>query len=365
VTRVLYRESDFPILQNRVYDTYEEAIRCPRGDIQIVEDDQSGLIYNAAFRPELMRYDSNYNNEQANSIFFQQHLAAVKEIIRRELGQQELVEVGCGKGFFFEMLLADGFDVTGFDPTYEGSNPRIVKEYFKPGVMKSSRGLILRHVLEHVPDPYRFLCDLRDANGGTGLIYIEVPCFDWICKKRAWFDIFYEHVNYFRMLDFFKMCGSVYASGKLFGDQYLYVVADLATLRAPKYAKKDAIHFPQDFLASLNHEEQSRAEQSRAEQSRAEQSRAEQSAVVWGGASKGVIFSLLRERIGNPVSAVVDVNPAKQGKFLPVTGLHVLSPETLLSHYAEGATVYVMNSNYIDEIKSMSLYRYNYVGVDQ
>jgi C-methyltransferase. len=233
------------------------------------------------------------------------------------------------------MLLADGFDVTGFDPTYEGSNPRIVKEYFKPGVMKSSRGLILRHVLEHVPDPYRFLCDLRDANGGTGLIYIEVPCFDWICKKRAWFDIFYEHVNYFRMLDFFKMCGSVYASGKLFGDQYLYVVADLATLRAPKYAKKDAIHFPQDFLASLNHEEQSRAEQSRAEQSRAEQSRAEQSAVVWGGASKGVIFSLLRERIGNPVSAVVDVNPAKQGKFLPVTGLHVLSPETLLSHYAE------------------------------
>jgi len=350
VTRVLYKESDFPILQNRVYGTYEEAIHCPRGDIQIVEDDQSGLIYNAAFRPELMHYDSNYNNEQANSIFFQQHLTAVKEIIRRELGQQDLVEVGCGKGFFFEMLLADGFDVTGFDPTYEGSNPRILKEYFKPGVMQPSRGLILRHVLEHVPDPYRFLCDLRDANGGAGLIYIEVPCFDWICEKRAWFDIFYEHVNYFRILDFFKMFGSVYASGKLFGDQYLYVVVDLATLVAPKYAKRDAIHFPEDFLASLTSQEQNRTEQS---------------AVVWGGASKGVIFSLLRERIGKPVSAVVDVNPAKQGKFLPVTGLQVLSAESLLSQHPEGATVYVMNSNYIDEIKSMSLYRYNYVGIDQ
>ena len=92
MTRVLYKESDFPILQNRVYGTYKEAIHCPRGEIQVVEDDQSGLIYNAAFRAELMRYDSNYNNEQANSIFFQQHLIAVKEIIRRELGQQELVE---------------------------------------------------------------------------------------------------------------------------------------------------------------------------------------------------------------------------------------------------------------------------------
>lgn len=349
MTRVLYKASDFPILQNRVYDTYEEAIHCPRGDIQVIEDDQSGLIYNAAFRPELMRYDSNYNNEQANSIFFQQHLTAVKEIIRRELGQQELVEVGCGKGFFFEMLLADGFDITGFDPTYEGTNSRIIKEYFKPGIMKASRGLILRHVLEHVPDPYRFLCDLRDANGGTGLIYIEVPCFDWICEKRVWFDIFYEHVNYFRMVDFFKMFGSVHASGKLFGNQYLYVVADLATLVAPKYTKKDAIHFPEDFLASLNAEEHNRIEQS---------------AVVWGGASKGVIFSLLRERIGHPVSTVVDVNPAKQGKFLPVTGLQVLSAESLLSEHPEGVTVYVMNTNYIDEIKSLSFYRYNYVGVD-
>jgi hypothetical protein len=292
-----------------------------------------------------MRYDSNYNNEQANSFFFQRHLTAVKEIIGRELGQQELVEVGCGKGFFLEMLLAGGFDVTGFDPTYEGSNPRIAKAYFKPGVIRPSRGLILRHVLEHVPDPYNFLCDLSAANGGTGLIYVEVPCFDWICEKRAWFDIFYEHVNYFRMLDFFKMFGTVYASGKLFGGQYLYIVADLATLSAPRYKRKDAVDFPEDFLASLISEEQN--------------------AVVWGGASKGVIFSLLRERIGKTVHAVVDVNPAKQGKFLPVTGLKVLSPESLLGQYPERITVYVMNSNYIDEIKAMSMNRYNYVGVDQ
>ncbi len=71
-----------------------------------------------------------------------------------------------------------------------GTNARIVKKYFKPGVMKPSHGLILRHVLEHVPNPYSFLCDLRDANGGKGLIYIEFLCFDWICEKRSWFDIF-------------------------------------------------------------------------------------------------------------------------------------------------------------------------------
>jgi len=352
VIRVLYKESDFPILQNRVYGTYEEAIHCPRGDIQIIEDDQSGLIYKAAFRPELMRYDSNYNNEQANSIFVQQHLTAVKEIIRRELGQQELVEVGCGKGFFFEMLLADGFDVTGFDPTYEGSNPRVVKEYFKPGVMKPSRGLILRYVLEHVLDPYRFLCDLCDANGGAGLIYIEVPCFDWICKKRAWLDIFYEHVNYFRMLDFFKMFGLGLCQRKIIRRSISFMLL----LTSQRWLRRNIQKRCNSFSRRFSCQPKLR---------RTEQNRTEQSAVVWGGASKGVIFSLLRERIGKPVSAVVDVNPEKQGKFLPVTGLQVLSPESLLNQYPEGATVYVMNSNYIDEIETMSLYRYNYVGVDQ
>lgn len=345
MTRILYEESSFPILQNRVYATYEEAVNCPRGDIRIVEDAQTGLIYNEAFLPELMHYDSNYNNEQGISPFFRQHLNAVKEIIHRELGNRDLVEVGCGKGFFLEMLLADGFEITGFDPTYEGKNPRVVKEYFKPGILKPSRGLVLRHVLEHVPNPYGFLCDLRDANGGAGLVYIEVPCFDWICEKRAWFDIFYEHVNYFRMVDFFKMFGRIQSQGRLFGDQYLYVVADLRTLQAPKYEKKNAVHFPEDFLRSLNLKNRT-------------------GKIVWSGASKGVIFSLLRERIGKPVNAVVDVNPAKQNKFLPVTGLKVLSPEALMEQFPVGTTVYVMNSNYIDEIVEMSMCRFNYVRVD-
>ena len=204
-----------------------------------------------------MVYDANYNNEQGLSAFFQTHLRAVAGIIERDLGRERLVEVGCGKGFFFEMLLADGFDVTGFDPTYEGNNPRIVKEYFRPGVMQPSKALILRHVLEHVPDPYDFLCQLRDANGGSGLIYIEVPCFDWICENRAWFDIFYEHVNYFRMTDFEKMFGRLVSKDRLFGDQYLYVVGDLATLTRPKFTKETSIRFPSDFLRKLNSAEQS------------------------------------------------------------------------------------------------------------
>lgn len=344
--RILYEQDQFPVFQNRMYDTADAARNCARGDVRLVEDLRTGLVYNAAFRPELMTYDAHYQNEQAVSGLFRQHLHEVAGIVARGLGREHLVEVGCGKGHFLETLLADGFDITGFDPAYEGTNPKVRKEYFSEGVIRPSRGLILRHVLEHVQDPVDFLGRLAQANGGEGRIYIEVPCFDWICRNKVWFDIFYEHVNYFRLSDFHRMFGEVVEAGRVFGGQYLYAVAELRSLRQPVRAPEDPAVLPPDFAAGVGRFD------------------AVDDCAIWGGASKGVIFALLRERRGHPVSTVIDINPAKQGKFLPATGLRVVSPgeaDALLPH---GSKVLVMNSNYLEEIRSMCRGRYELIASD-
>jgi hypothetical protein len=344
--RELYRVEQLPIFQNRMYDTEHEARTCPCGDIRLVQDADTGLIYNAAFQPERMAYDANYQNEQAVSPLFRRHLDEVAGIIERTMGRARLVEVGCGKGFFLETLLARGVGITGFDPAYEGENPLIQPHPFAPGMGISARGLILRHVLEHVQDPVGFLEQLQQANGGGGMIYIEVPCFDWIVAHRAWFDIFYEHVNYFRLVDFDGMFGRIIASGHLFGGQYLYVVADLASLSAPQAGAGQMALLPPDFTRGLTSLATGGP------------------TAVWGGASKGVVFSLLRARQGNPVDVVIDINPAKQGKFLPATGLRVYSAQEGLAKLPHGATIYVMNSNYLEEIRHMSNNAYHYVSVD-
>lgn len=93
------------------------------------------LIYNAAFRPELMKYDAHYQNEQAVSPSFRVHLESISKIIDRNMGRDSIVE---GKGYFLEMLLAKGFDITGFDPTYEGNNPRVL---IRPSRASSCRQL--------------------------------------------------------------------------------------------------------------------------------------------------------------------------------------------------------------------------------
>src|SRR3954470_12862003 len=110
----LYEQSEFPIFQNRMYDSAQEARACPRGDIKLVQDDATGLVYNAAFRSELMNYDAAYQNEQAHSPLFQGHLEEVATIVERNLGTDGLVEVGCGKAYFLELLQARDDSITGF-----------------------------------------------------------------------------------------------------------------------------------------------------------------------------------------------------------------------------------------------------------
>ena len=349
-TREVFRAKALPVLQNRVFPTAAEALASPTGDMVLVQSPDTGLIFNSAFDPERLEYDQNYQNEQACSRVFQNHLDAVTAIIGRHFSGHSLIEVGCGKGYFLDHLQRQGFDITGIDPAYEGSNASVVKARFEPGLGLAADAVILRHVLEHVPDPLCFLSSIARANGGKGGIYIEVPCFDWICRQRAWFDIFYEHVNYFRMSDFRRMFGTILESGRLFGGQYLYLVAELSSLRKPRFDPDCKLDFPGDFLDGIRR--------------LASIARNGERNAIWGAASKGVIFAVHMLGAGSEFRFAIDINPAKHGRFLAGSGLCVLAPDEAMRQLQPRDNIFVMNSNYLDEIIAQSGNQYHYCKVD-
>jgi hypothetical protein len=212
--------------------------------------------------------------------------------------------------------------------------------------------IVMRHTLEHIPDPVAFLRSVAEANGGSGRIYIEVPCLDWILDHRTWFDFFYEHVNYFRLTDFDRIFGTVIESGRLFGDQYLYVIAELATLRDPGMTgAAPAISMPDDLFQRVD--------------AAVLPMRSGTRKVMWGAAAKGVMFAHHAQQRGIPLDFAIDINPAKQQLFLAGTGLAVLSPELGVPRLGTGDTVFVMNSNYLREIAAAAGDRFNYITVDQ
>ena len=337
----IYQIDVLPVLQNRVFDSKSAAQACQTGSLRLVQDVDTGFVFNQAFDPQLLIYDENYNNEQSLSPAFQKHLMDVKRVVQQFLGETNLMEVGCGKGYFLELLRGEGFDICGCDPTYEGQNPTIIKKFYSDGLGVHDKNIVLRHVLEHIPQPVSFLQMIGAVNRG-GRIYIEVPCLDWIAANRAWFDLFYEHCNYFRLADLNAMFGKVHQSGRLFGGQYLYIVAELSTIKKPQRIPGDDFRLPQQFqpdFARLIHQRR---------------------IAIWGAASKGVIYSLHAMRNSIPITCAIDVNPAKHNKYLPVTGVPVISPVAAVNELPEQTHVVIMNSNYSEEIRNMSSGKFTY-----
>ncbi|HEV2110966.1 MAG TPA: class I SAM-dependent methyltransferase [Gammaproteobacteria bacterium] len=341
-----------PVYQNKMFETAAAALLCPRGDVALVQDATSGLVHNGAFDPDKLQYDDSYQNEQGHSPVFQAHVEQVLGIVGRHFSGLGILEIGCGKGAFIELMRAAGYDARGVDPAYEGDSPYIIRRHFEAGLGIRGDAIVMRHVLEHIVDPFSFLENVRNANGG-GLIYIEVPCFEWIVQHCAWFDVFYEHVNYFRVADFARVFGRVLESGHLFGGQYIYVVADLASLREPGTA---ALGTPQpvairgDFFASLDR--CTRAVRPGARRA------------VWGAGAKGVMFTHYMARRGCALDVAIDINPAKQNRFLAGSGLPVLGPAAALATLGEAPDIFVMNSNYLSEIRVMGGPGPNYIAVD-
>ena len=341
--RTLFELPDVPVLQNLLYESAHDAIKCSTGQIKLVESQRTGLIFNERFDAAIMGYENEYLSSPEISQSFQIHLEHTATIVQKYLGNEGLVEIGSGQGYFLELLAHRGASIVGYDPSYAGTNPSIKKSYFTDVEPSTTAGnFILRHVLEHIENPMQFLQKLGESSKDA-LVYIEVPCFDWICTNRSWVDIFYEHVNYFRLSDFSRIFREVIDCGHVFGGQYFYIVANLSSLNAQVQEPQTPIDFPSDFM-TLNFAQSPAVPIS-----------------VWGAGAKGVMFALHAIRAGYTINHAIDINPAKQGKFIPATGIEVISAEQAMRDLPNGYPIYVMNNNYLEEIKKMTLNKFQYL----
>jgi hypothetical protein len=244
-------------------------------------------------------------------------------------------------------LRGKGFGAIGYDNAYQGDSPYIRKQFFGYETHEKGDFLILRHVLEHIPNPWDFLSKLADANSGKGYLYIEVPDLDWILDSNAYFDLFHEHVNYFRLQDFEGMYGEslVYAE-RSFGGQYLSLVLSLGFNGEPRKAAGSA-QKPRGNSTSSQLFDRLKIR----EQSVYQELECYEEIVIWGAAAKGVTFCCKA-----PVSCLekikfaVDINPGKQGMFMPISAVPVLAAEKGITQIRRSTLVVIMNPNYSSEI---------------
>ena len=351
-----------PVHCNVLCATREAALDAPRGRIELGFCENCGLIYNRAFEPERLEYTLGYENSLHFSPQFQNYVTALAErlITSHDLVGKDIIEIGCGSGEFLAELCRDGRNRgVGFDPSYDESldetarsTVRIMRDEYSEKYTNRRADLICcRHVLEHVARPDAFLRSVRRAAFAAGdpLVYFEVPDGLWTLRDLGIWDIIYEHCSYFTrpaLINLFKRTGfrpsDCYSS---FGGQFLSIEAT-AGRSAPAEPELD-IGAVRGHVASFSaHYER---KMSMWEESLSSLLRAEKRIAIWGAGSKGATFLNTIPRAGE-VHTVVDINPRKQGNYVPGTAHVVRGPDSLES--GEVDVVLVMNPLYEYEIRT-------------
>jgi len=348
MTDALYSSTGIPAMQNRLYRNQADALSAPCADIEL-RLHETGYVFNSKFDPTLTTYDESYHNDQGYSARFKQHLDMVYALCKEYLAENEclIVDVGCGKGGFVELLRSNGLNAIGYDNSYEGGSPYIRKQFFGPDSHDKGDLLILRHVLEHIPSPWEFLNMLAAANDYKGYLYIEVPDLHWILANHAFFDIFHEHVNYFSASDFTRHYGhALVHMSTTFDGQYLSVVIDLHAIKDVK-TPIEVVISSGDLVKNFN-------KMSEFERRIYGSLAREENIVLWGAAAKGVVFaSKAPQEIQKKVLYAIDINPYKHGCYMPISGVEVTDPLSGIKSLKASTHVKIMNPNYEKEIRNL------------
>jgi hypothetical protein len=351
--RFLVRER-VPANQNVLLTSQVQARDVTTGTLSLHACVECGFVFNAAFRDDLLDYGTSYENTQTASDAFAAYQAERVACVvdRSGSGLKTIVEVGCGKGVFLSQLVdaVAGSAGYGFDTSYEGPETardgrlQFFRHYFGPGFVPDPiDAVVCRHVVEHIADPITFLASIRNSlDNAATKVFFETPCVDWILEHQVIWDFFYEHCSYFNARSLARAFANagfgVSDVRHVFGGQYLWLEASPGTLaqlaasdngsvlsacRAFAEAQKSAVASWLERLTAM---------------------RRAGTIALWGAGAKGVTFAGLVDPEALLIDCVIDVNPRKQGCFVPGTGHAIVGPHELAARNIRAAVL--MNPNY-------------------
>ena len=355
------RRDSVPVHQNLLLEDRDSARQLTRGELAMAVCWSCGFVFNGAFDAALLNYGSAYENTQTHSPAFARYVDELVHhlVTDRRVRDSTIIEVGCGKGGFLKKLVepeALNNRGVGYDPSYLGPEELLAGRlrfrkafYDENSHATAADAVICRHVIEHVDSPVALLNSVRAAleHSPQAQVFFETPCVEWILRNQVVWDFFYEHCSLFTPASLtaaFERAGfCITGCRHVFGGQYLWLEAGpvARTARSP-HDGAEIVSLARRFAA---------AEARLGENWSAVLQSLKRTGPIalWGAGAKGVTFANLLDPEGSRIDCVVDVNPAKQGKYLAGTGTPIVAPEELPSRGVR--SVIVLNPNYRDEIQ--------------
>jgi SAM-dependent methyltransferase len=364
---VFHRLEDIPVNSCLLFDNHNEARNYPRGELVLGFCRDCGFIGNLCFSSKLARYTEGYEEQQSFSPRFNAFAKSLaqKLIDRHDLHHKTVVEIGCGKGDFLVMLCDLGKNQgVGIDPTYvpgrhdetASKNVRFIRDFYSEKYSDHTGDMVCsRHALEHIPNTGAFMETVRRAIGDktNTVVFFELPDVERVLHECAFWDIYYEHCSYFTLgslARLFRRTGfDVTDLAKGFEGQYLLLEARPATNGNTSLPLREEESVEELSRAVAKFQSNYAETVHRWKQKIASVRENGQRCVIWGSSSKCVAF-LNTVGIQDEIEFIVDINPYRQGKYLPGSGKLIVAPRFLKKYRPD--VVIAMNPIYLDEIQN-------------
>jgi SAM-dependent methyltransferase len=360
---IFYKLNDVPVHSALLLRTRKEAIDYPRTRINLGFCSECGFISNVIFDPSLHEYSSRYEETQGfSSTFNTFHRRLADYLIERyDLHDKNIIEIGCGKGEFLNLLCELGANRgIGFDPAYVTHRNRkkndqviFIKDFFSEKYSSYTGDFICcKMTLEHIKYTAEFLAMIRKSveYRPDAIVFFQVPDVIRILKEIAFWDIYYEHCSYFSagsLARLFRKCGfEVINLWKDYGEQYLMIEAQVnkCKLKQPLKIEEN----PEELALYVKHFSKNHRRKLKEWKSRLQYVKQKgQKTTIWGAGSKGVAF-LTTLNVREEINYVVDINPYRQGTYMARTGQEIVSQDFLKEYNPD--IIIVMNPIYVKEI---------------
>ena len=338
-----------------------------------------GHVWNAAHNddPSIIYNEHYYSSFTASSQAREYQDLLAKDLDRLVgLGGKTVLEIGCGDGYFLQSMSTLGASAIGFEPssTFDlaKTQPGVEvfhEQYCFDGTSKVGAKVdvvVMRHVLEHMNSPGYALESLRSNCSGPAppqYLLTEVPNAYRLLRDNLYFDFYNDHVHYFSygsLSHFLGKAGWVPMARVETNDEFLGLVAENSSYGPGRttHLELDGSELDRGPILSEAKRFRQGFENWKLRLTKLVAGLKNQGdrIAVWGAGARGV--SLLTG-LGLPAHTydyVVDSDPNKHGKYLPVVNLPICSPDQL--RRAPVDCVMVTTYTFFDEVlRELDLFR--------
>jgi hypothetical protein len=324
---ILLAPLDQPLARYGILDSKNEAVNAPRHKLEIRKCQKCRTIYNAMFDISAIAYNSGAVMEStifSKGIKDHNCKMALKLHEKLALECKQVVEIGCGEGFFLSLF--NNSQTIGFEPSNEYCNSaytvdKFLNQYYDPREVYdfiSPSLIILRQVLEHLESPRLFLDSFRNLltkSKHKGSLYIEVPNSVPSLSSLRCEDFYYDHHVFYTISTLSRLLEmSGFRINEIKEELGGEIISALCT--------------PEDIGSECGL-------QSKLKRSKASimQMKLEGKKIVgWGAAGNGASFLNLLEINTSLIEYVVDSDVRKQNKYIPGTAQLIVPPNYLLEY---------------------------------